>query len=297
MNFTHIKAFYTVAKLESFTLAAQELNVSQPTLSQQVKSLERHFDLPLIKRNRKGMQLTREGEIIFSYAEKLMTIAREMDREIEDLHTRLFKIGTTPTLSRYFLPSIVLKLKEINPDLKVQIYTGLSKEILKMVLDYECHVGVLGRVHYPDHVIFRNIFKPKLCFISKDIEKEKIRLKDLSDYPIIFPEEGSATRDYIIGEFRKRKISLNNFMDCENPAAIKHMVHLGMGGAFFPFYGVEEDVRGRKYRCTELIDDLHLTIDLIYLKDWKESKAVKTFIAVLRKHDPPTSLPVKPHSV
>ena len=50
------------------TLAAQALNVSQPTLSQQVKSLERHFDLPLIKRNRKAMQLTREGEIIFSYA-------------------------------------------------------------------------------------------------------------------------------------------------------------------------------------------------------------------------------------
>jgi len=287
MNFTHIKAFYTVAKLESFTLAAQELNVSQPTLSQQVKSLERHFDLPLIKRNRKAIQLTHEGEIIFSYAEKLMAIAREMDREIEDIHTRLLKIGTTPTLSRYFLPSIVLKLKENNPDLKVQIYTGLSKEILKMVLDFECHVGVLGRVHYPDHVISRNIFKPKLSFISKDIEKEKIHLKDLSDYPIIFPEEGSATRDYIIGEFRKRDISLNNFMDCENPAAIKHMVHLGMGGAFFPYYGVEDDIRDGKYRCIELLDDLHLTIDLIYLVDRKKSKTVRSFLEVLRGHSLP----------
>lgn len=287
MNFTHLKAFYTVAKFESFTLAAQELNVSQPTLSQQVKSLELHFNLPLIKRNRKAIRLTREGEIIFSYAEKLMAIAREMDREIEDIHTRLLKIGTTPTLSRYFLPSIVLKLKENNPDLKVQIYTGLSKEILKMVIDFECHVGVLGRVHYPDHVIFKNIFKPKLFFISKDIEKQKVHLKDLSDYPIIFPEEGSATRDYIIGEFRKRKISLNNFMDCENPAAIKHMVHLGMGGAFFPHYGVEEDVKDGKYRCIEMLDDLHLTIDLIYLKDWKESKVVKKFLKVLAKNQFP----------
>jgi DNA-binding transcriptional LysR family regulator len=235
MNFTHLKAFYTVAKLKSFTLAARELNVSQPTLSQQVKSLEQQFDLPLIKRNRRVITLTLEGETIYSYADKLMVIAGEMGREIENLHTRQLKIGTTPTLSRYFLPSIVLKLKKNDPDLKVQIYTGLSKEILKMVLDFECHVGLVGRVSYPDHVIFRNIFKPKLSFISNDIGKEKIHLKELSDYPIILPEEGSATRDYIIGEFKKRDIPLNNFMDCENPAAIKHMVHLRMGGAFFTY--------------------------------------------------------------
>ena len=289
MNFTHMKAFYTVAKLESFTLAANELNVSQPTLSLQVKSLEKQFDLPLIKRNRKNIQLTREGEIIFSYAEKLMTIAREMDREIEDFHTGQLKIATTPTLSRYFLPSIVCKLKENNPELKVQIFTGLSREILEMVLDFECHVGVSGRVSYPDHVIFRNILKPKLFFISKNIDKKKIHLKDLSDYPIIFPEEGSATREYIINEFRKRDIPLNTFMDCENPDTIKHMVHLGMGGAFFPYYGVKEDVTYGKYHCIELLENLHLSIDLIYLQDWKKSKLVRMFIEVLRKHAPLTS--------
>lgn len=284
MNFTHLKAFYTVVKLESFTRAARELNLTQPTLSQQVKSLEKNFDLPLIKRNRKAFRLTHEGEIIFSYAEKLMTIAQEMNREIVDIHTHLLKIGTTPTLSRYFLPGIVLKLKENHPDLKVQIYTGLSKEILKMVLDFECHVGVVGRTHYPDHVIFRNIFKPKLFFISNDIGKKKIHLADLSDYPIILPEEGSATRDYIIAEFKKRDIALNNFMDCENPAAIKHMVHLGMGGAFFPYYGVEEGVKDGKYRCIELLDDLFLTIDLIYLMDRKKIKTVKSFINAIREH-------------
>ena len=165
-----------------------------------------------------------------------------------------------------------------------------------MVLDFECHVGIVGRVSYPDDVIFRNIFKPKLCFISKNIQKEKILLKDLSDYPIIFPEEGSATRDYIIGEFRKRDIPLNNFMDCENPAAIKHMVHLGMGGAFFPYYGVEEDVKDRKYRCIELLDNLHLTIDLIYLKDCRKSKVIKNFVEVLRKHVPPRSALAEPDS-
>jgi DNA-binding transcriptional LysR family regulator len=281
LNFTYIRAFYTVAKFKSFTLAAQQLNVSQPTLSQQVKSMERQYGFPLIKRNKKIVRLTQEGEVIFSYVEKIMQVAREMDREVEDLHSGHLKIGTTPTLSRYLLPNIIVKLKEKNPDLKVKIYTGLSKEILEMVLDLECHVGIAGRIPYPDPVIFRNILKPKLSFISRDIKKDRIHIKELAGYPILFPEEGSATRDYIIEEFRKRGIPLNIYMDCENPSALKHMVHLGMGGAFFPRYGVEEEVKEGKYRCIELLDDLHLTIDLIYLNDWKRSKVVRMFVEVL----------------
>jgi len=291
LNFTYVRAFYTVAKFKSFTLAAQQLNVSQPTLSQQVKSMERQYGFPLIKRNKKIVRLTQEGEVILPYVEKIMQLAREMDREVEFLHSENLKIATTPTLSRYLLPGIVLKLKERNPDLKVQIYTGLSTEILEMVLDLDCHLGVTGRVPYPEQVIFRNVFRPKLSFISKDIEKDRIHLKELAGYPVLFPEEGSATRAYIIEEFRKRGIPLNIHMVCENPSAIKHMVHLGMGGYFCPYYAVEEEVREGKFRCVEVLDDLHLTIDLIYLSDWKRSKVVRMFVEVLFEQALPWTSP------
>ena len=72
-------------------------------------------------------------------------------------------------------------------------------------------------------------------------------MKDLSNYPIIFPERGSATREYIINEFAKNDISLNTYVESENPSAIKHMVQLGMGGAFLPEFGIEEEAAEGKY--------------------------------------------------
>ena len=65
------------------------------------------------------------------------------------------------------------------------------------------------------------------------------------------------------------------------------MVHLGMGGAFFPFYGIEKDVKEGRYRCVEILDDLSLHIDLIYLLERKKSQTVKSFVAALKGYSFP----------
>ena len=290
MNFTHLKAFYSVVKYQSFTQAARELNVSQPTLSLQVQNLEKQYDIPLLKRTKKANELTAEGKIVFSYAEKIFTLAGEMENTIEDLNSSKsgdLRIGSTPTLAHYMLPNLILKLKENNPDLKLQLFTGLSREVLGKVLDFEYHVGIIGRVEYPSNVIYRELINPKLYFITADKMKNQIRLKDLSDYPILFPERGSATREYIISEFQKKSIPLNNYIDCENASALKNMVHLGMGGAFFPLYGIEKDVKEGKYRCIEILDELSLHIDLIYLLERKKSQTVKSFVSALKGYSFP----------
>jgi DNA-binding transcriptional LysR family regulator len=271
MNFTHLKAFYSGVKYSSFTQAARELNVSQPTLSLQVQNLEKQYDIPLLKRTKKVIELTHEGKIVFSYAEKIFSLAGEMENKIEDLNSSKsgdLKIGSTPTLAHYMLPNLILELKEDNPNLKLQLFTGLSREVLGKVLDYEYHVGIIGRVSYPSNIIYKELLNPRLCFITAD-------------------ERGSATREYIINEFQKRNIALNNYIDCENASALKNMVHLGMGGGFFPLYGVEKDVKEGKYRCVEILDELSLHIDLVYLLERKKSQTVRSFISALKGYSFP----------
>ena len=77
MNFTHLKAFFTVAKLKSFTKAAVELSVSQPTLSLQVQSLENQYDIVLINRTKKSIELTEEGKTVYSFADTIFSLSRE----------------------------------------------------------------------------------------------------------------------------------------------------------------------------------------------------------------------------
>lgn len=282
MNFTHLKAFYSVAVCNGFTQAAQKLNISQSTLSLQVQSLEKKHSLLLIKRNKRAFELTDEGLVVFEFARKIFSLADNLSNAIADLKVSRLKIGSTPTLAHYIIPRVILALKNRNPALKYELYTGLSRELLTKVSNFEYHAALIGRIEYPANIISKNIAEPKLYFISAKPRGETISLADLADYPIILPEQGSATREYIIREFQRRGIPLNICMDCENSEAIRNMVHLGMGGAFFPLYGIDQDVREGKYHKSAIAEDLHLTIDIVFLKERRTMKVIRDFIAALR---------------
>src|SRR4030042_90151 len=283
MNVNHLKAFYSVAKAKSFTLAARQLNVSQPTLSMQVKSLEKRFSVPLIKRNKKAFELTAEGNIVFIHAEKIFFMLHELKKELENFETTYMIIGSTPYISNHVLPDILLAIQEQHSDVKVQIYTGLSTEVLEKVVDYEYHFAVIGRLPYPDNIVFIPILKTKLLFISKENMGEQDSLRELANYPIILPERGSATRDYLIKEFQARSLTITNSIDCENPPAISHMVQLGMGGAFFPPFNIQKDVQEGRFHLASVKEDLSLDYDLIFLKDRRNSPMVRMFISTMKK--------------
>lgn len=283
MNVNHLKAFFEVAKAKSFTLASKQLNVSQPTLSMQVKSLEKRFAVPLIKRNKKTFELTEEGTIVFGYAERIFSLLQELKKELEGFETNNMIIGSTPYISNHILPDVLLAMQETYSNVKVQIFTGLSQEVLDKIVDNDYHLAVIGRLSYPDNIVSIPILKTKLLFISKEDLGERVSIHDLANYPIILPERGSATRNYVIQEFTKRNLAITNSINCENPPAIRHMVELGMGGAFFPFFSIQKDVQQGLFHMAKIEEDLSVNYDLIFLRDRRNSKVVKIFTATIKK--------------
>ena len=120
-------------------------------------------------------------------------------------------------------------------------------------------------------------------FISKDDMGERVSLKELANYPIILPEQGSATRDYLINEFHARNLTITNSIDCENPPAIQHMVQLGMGGAFFHLFSIQRDVQEGRFHMADIKEDLSLDYDLIFLKDRRSSNMVRIFTSTMKR--------------
>jgi len=284
MNFIQLKAFYAIVNNGSFTRAAAELHVSQPALSMQLQGLEKYCAVPLLKRTKKKLELTQEGETLYAYAKRIFDLEGEMENAIQDFNTfqaSTMIVGSTQLFAHYMLPGIILKLKETFPELKLHLETGLSKDILKKVVNFECHVGIIGRIAYPGNVIFKQISKQKLVFITNEKMKQRIHLKDLSNYPIILREDGSATREYITNEFARRNIPLDNHISSQIPSAIKRMVQLGMGGAFFPEYAIKEDIKLGKFRQVEVAENLYLSIDLIYLLERKKLKALQDIVSAV----------------
>ena len=282
MNLNHLKAFYEVAKAKSFTLAAQHIHVSQPTLSTQVKSLEKRFSVPLIKRNKKAFELTAEGKVVFQHAEKIFSLVQVLKKDLDNFKVHDIVIGSTPYISDFVLPDILQSIQKQHGDVKIQIYTGMSQEVLDKVVDYEYDLAVLGNLPYPDNVVSVPVLKAKLLFISKEDMGGKVSLQQLANYPIILPEEGSATRDYLIREFARRDLTLTTRIDCENPQAILHMVQLGLGGAFFPLFNIQRGIQEGQFHMAETEEELSLDYNMIFIKDRRDSQIVRMFTSTMR---------------
>ena len=283
MNLNHLKAFYEVAKAKSFTLAAQQMHVSQPTLSTQVKAMEKRFAVPLIKRNKKAFELTAEGKVVFQHAEKIFSLTQALKKDLANFKVHDIIIGSTPYISDFVLPDILQTIQNQHGDVKIQIYTGMSQEVLDKVVDYEYDLAVLGSLPYPDNIVSVPVLKAKLLFISKEDMGERVSLQQLADYPIILPEEGSATRDYLIREFARRDLTLTTRIDCENLQAIQHMVQLGLGGAFFPLFNIQRGIQEGLFHMAETEEELSLDYNLIFLKERRNSQIVKIFTATMKR--------------
>ena len=284
VNLIHLRAFHRVAKNRSFTLACKELNVSQPTISLEVQELEKHCGFPLLIRDSKHVELTHEGQIIFQFAGKIFALTDEFENTIADINNPnmgTLEIGATFLTLRNLVPSIVSPVIGRYPGLKVHLFSGSSREILLKVMNYEYHIGIIGRLPYPDNIVYKQIQRLKLYFISKNQMAEKIYLRDLANYPIILFAEGAATRDIIINEFRNRDIPLNIQGESEDPMIMRSMVEQGMGGAFMPLYAIEEDLKERKFKAIEILDNLYYYTDAIFLKERRKSKFIRSIISAI----------------
>ena len=112
VNFSHLKAFYEVAKNKSFTLAASELSVSQPTISMQVQALEKYYNVPLLKRTKKGIELTAPGQKTFSLAQKIFSISDDLDKyliEIDQFKCKRHVNHTQSVKTRFTCPSAIFQ--------------------------------------------------------------------------------------------------------------------------------------------------------------------------------------------
>jgi len=137
LNLKQLEAFYLVVKKKSFTRAAEELSVTQPAVTIQVKSLEKSLNLRLIQQVGKKIQLTESGEFLYQYAEKIFDLvsdASEKMRDFKKLMRGTLRIGTTKNYARYIMPSLLSEFQRRFPGIKVILDEVKSEDMAKSVL-------------------------------------------------------------------------------------------------------------------------------------------------------------------
>lgn len=141
-----LKVFCAVAKHLNFTRAAKELNISQPAVSQNIAELEQQVGDVLVERGYNGVELTKKGEVLLKYAEKILHLYESLNLELVPTHTReisRIRIAACPIAVRFILPKAIKKFQTLHPTAEVELLERGDGEIERAILDSEADLGVM----------------------------------------------------------------------------------------------------------------------------------------------------------
>lgn len=234
-----LQVFYTVAKVLSFTKAAETLHMTQPAVTFQVKQLEEFFNTRLFDRTHNKITLTEAGKIVYDYAEKILDHYEKMNSEVRELTgevTGSLLIGASTTIAEYMLPNLLGAFKRQFEDVNIRLQVGNTDAIVAMV---ENNMIDLGVVEAP---VYNKNLEVEVCRLDEMVlivpeghplsNRDKISIEDVRKYRYISREEGSGSRSVIDNYIREQGLSysdLNVVMELGSPEAVKMAVEADVG--------------------------------------------------------------------
>ncbi len=239
-----------VAQRRSITAAAEDLLLSQPAVSLQLKALERQLGLALFQRGRPKLRLTQAGEVLYRAAVSILHAKDEAERAIAELRDgtkgRLI-LGAGTTGGMYVLPRIVQAYKALWPDTDILFHIGTTDQILEKLLQNVLDMGVAGGSIEDRRFVVEPICTDELVIIAAPshpiVSLAKVTLKDLAGMPFIVPEAGSRTRQLVERKFRDAGVALRITMQLPGTEGVKRAVEAGLGIGMVSGYAVEAELR------------------------------------------------------
>jgi LysR family transcriptional regulator, low CO2-responsive transcriptional regulator len=237
MNLTlhQLQVFVTVADNQSFTRAAEELLLTQPAVSMQIKALERAVGIPLLDHVGKHPQLTEAGQELYARASRILELTADTAESMLTLRgawRRRLRVIATTTVGIYVVPTLLGQFHNRHPDVEIQLEVANWERTCERLLDREADVGIAGP-HPHGFLRMEPFLEDELVVIAGPshalASRTKIPLEELAREPMLVREVGSGTRAAVEALFAERRIPLRRAMELSRNGAIKQVVMAGLG--------------------------------------------------------------------
>ncbi|MEN8210599.1 MAG: LysR family transcriptional regulator [Thermodesulfobacteriota bacterium] len=292
MNIDQLKAFQQVAHNGTFTLAAEKLFLTQPAVSQQVKSLETSLQVVLFDRTEKKIRLTKEGEIMLSYVQSFFDIYNEIEtvaHQLNSLEKGKISIGATTVIGTYFLPRVIGNFSKKYSGIEINLRVGNSKVIHTLLQKGKIDFGFAGRLSGAMEREHSIAHREKFLMVTSPdnpiLKQHNPSLTDFLNSPFVFREKGSQTRMLIKELFKKHtgKESPDKFIELHNLEAAKRMVEEGYGITLLPEIAVKKDISSGLLKHINFLE-FNLCLDYYLFKGSFISRASETFLETVSSH-------------
>lgn len=291
---SQLRTFQTVARLNSFSRAAQELHLTQPAVSAQIGALESALRIRLFERNGKTITLTEPGRIALSCAQDIGERLARMRRELDDLGAVVagrLQIGASMVAGVYFLPEVLARFRDLYPQADLSLRVEPGRQIIDQIQRNELDVALVGEVagFTDSHVAFKPILQDELIVIAQPdhplVDAGIVELDALAELPFVLPESHSASGESIHDQLRAAGITLKSVIELGNTGAVKHAVMAGLGLSIISRMAVVRELEEGRL-CSLRIADLalHRQFCLAWNHDKPFSKLTSAFITFIQAY-------------
>ena len=294
MNLKQLEAFVQVSESGSFSKAAKELFLTQPTISAHISSLEKELNVRLFIRNTKEVSLSDDGKDLYRYAKQITDLEKAIEERFymdSDDGKHFITIAASTIPAQYLLPKVLMCYRERYPKEQIKIMETDSSEVVTQVVDHMVDVGFTGTVLEKKHCKYIPFYKDELAVIAPDTPEYRIlkeQNRDDIDWikrkPLILREEGSGTRKEAEKQLKNAGIFMEDLdivASIANQETIKKSVKQGMGITVLSRLAAEDEDGLLIFPIPGA--DEGRDIKLVYNKNYQMTRSADRFIRIVKE--------------
>jgi DNA-binding transcriptional LysR family regulator len=247
-TFRQLRVFNEVARQLSFVRAAENLHLTPPAVTMQIKELESQVGMPLFDRSGKKVSLTTTGEYMVVYARKILALlkdAEDASARLQRAEIGLLTVGMVST-AKYFMMRMLSDFRERHAGVDIRVCTGNREQLVKMLQNNEVDIAVMGQPPTELQTRTEPFAAHPLVFVAASdhplVEREQLTADDLRPYEFIVREQGSGTRVAMQKFFTDHRVEPRLQMQVNSNETLKQAVMAGLGLGFVSLHTIGSEL-------------------------------------------------------
>ncbi|GHO43231.1 LysR family transcriptional regulator [Ktedonospora formicarum] len=292
INLHQLATFQVVAKHSSYVRAAEELHFSQPAVSAQIRQLEESLGVKLFDKIGRRTHLTRAGEELYLYSQKIFLLIDEALDTMEALrspHYGRLSVGADTTVGTYVIPKYLGKFRQIYPEVEIALEVFNHNYLVDALVNNRIDMGIMGRVPKDVPLFVAPFVANELVIVAPPTHRlvncERVPLTDLAREHFLMREIGSGTRAALEEVFHEAGLPLLVSMQVGNNSAIKQGVQAGLGIALISRVALDMELETNRLALLDVEGfPVMRQWRLLHLKEKNLSATARAFKLFLLQH-------------
>ncbi|MGC1952249.1 MAG: LysR family transcriptional regulator [Gammaproteobacteria bacterium] len=294
MSDRRLYVFHTVARLKSFTKAAEALHMTQPAITFQVRQLEEEFDTRLFDRSHNGIGLTRVGQCVYDYAGKILDLNAEMESAVQVVTGKVggdITVGASTTIAEYMLPPLLTRFSTAFPETTLHLHVSNTRAVVAMMESAEIDMGIV------EGPVSNDLLAADLCRTDELVAivgpshrlagRPAITPAELIRHPFVLREVGSGTRAALVSYLRAHNLDpeqLDVLMELASLEAIKRIVHSELAISVLSRTAIAKELRLGALSTISLDPPLRNPLSFVYDHKGRCLPAVQALTALAHSY-------------